>query len=161
TGKERGAFPGWASPMSLVLSPDGRTVARRGKTIALVETATGGQRAELAGHEGMLFDATFAPDGRTLASAGVDGTGRLWGGRAGKETAKREGHRGWVWAAPFAPDGTTLVSGGIDTTALVWDGGRFTARRVKAVATTPAELEACWKDLAADAPVAYAAIGKL
>ena len=162
TGKERKAALGGARPNGAVLAPDGHTLANMtmvGKTIALWDMTTSGQRGELVGHTDMVFDVAFSPDSRTVASASMDGTVRLWDPHAGKEIGRLEGHRGWVLALAFAPDGRTLISGGIDTTALVWDVSRYTRRA--AAELTAQELETCWKDLGGDADIAYRAIGKM
>jgi hypothetical protein len=130
-------------------------------TIRLWETATGDQRGELTGHKDTVFGIAYSPDGRTIATASLDGTVRLWDAFTTQEIGRLEGHRGWVLDVAFSPDGTRLVSGGMDTTALVWDVSRFTKRPGRTVPLTAADLETCWEDLGAGSAPAYRAMGKL
>jgi RNA polymerase sigma factor (sigma-70 family) len=63
----------------------------------------------------------FAPDGKTLASGGNDGTVRLWDVATGKELRRLTGQQGaWVKSVAFTPDGKTLISGHSDGFR-VWD----------------------------------------
>src|SRR5262249_36287837 len=52
----------------------------------------------------------FAPDGRTLATAPIDGTLRLWDVGTGRELGSL--HVGSIMSLAFTPDGRTLLAGG-------------------------------------------------
>jgi RNA polymerase sigma factor (sigma-70 family) len=170
TGKERRSVlrglvvGGHGNDNRLALSPDGRTLA---VCSSLFETATAEGRAKLIGHTDVVDAVAFSPDGRTLASGSMDGTVRLWDLPSGKEVARfgkelpQFAGRGWVLAVAFSPDGRTLVSGGLDKTAHLWDVGRITGRRRESAERSAADLDADWKDLAGDAAVSYAALGRL
>jgi WD40 repeat protein len=68
----------------------------------------------------------FAPDGRTLLSAGSDRLVRVWELATGKEVARWQGHPNAVLSLALSPDGQTLASGGYDQSVKVWDvsGGK-------------------------------------
>jgi WD40 repeat protein len=78
--------------------------------------------AEFSEHEGAVIGIAISPDGKILASAGKDGTVRLWELTAApKLTATLKEHTAPVSAVAFSPDGKLLVSGGADKKALIWD----------------------------------------
>mgnify|MGYP000561984351 CR=1 FL=1 len=57
----------------------------------------------------------FGPDSQMLATAGSDGTVRLWNVTTGQALGDPlTGHAGGIPALAFAPDGTTLLSAGLD-----------------------------------------------
>jgi WD40 repeat protein len=72
-------------------------------------------------HGGFVSAVAFTPDGKTLISAGGDGSIRLRDAATGKELRRLEGHKGGVYALTLARDGRTLASGGADRAVRLWD----------------------------------------
>ena len=98
-------------------------VMRRDQPVISVQPNAGlkiRHRATLRGHTDAVWSVAFSPDDRTLASAGVDMTVKLWDVPDAHEIQQLTGHRGEVRCVAFAPDGKTLASASNDRSIMVW-----------------------------------------
>jgi WD40 repeat protein len=125
----------------VAFSPDGRLLATVGDdgTAQLWDPATGKRRRALTdnrlrrtfitgnlprtltGHAGGVMGVAFSPDGRLLATAGDDGTARLWDPVGGECLRTLTGHAAEVVGVAFSPDWRLLATASYDQTAQVWD----------------------------------------
>src|SRR5260221_10838907 len=72
-------------------------------------------------HRGAINATALSPDGKLLATGGLDGTVRLWDTETGKLVRALIGHDSYVYGLAFSPDGTTLASAGsFDGTVRLW-----------------------------------------
>ena len=100
------------------------------KTLELAsEAARRGLALELRGHTGDVDVIVAHPSGRLIASAGADGTVRLWT-FGGRPQVILKGHVGPVETLELSPDGTVLASGGTDGNIFLWDVERGTRREL-------------------------------
>jgi hypothetical protein len=114
---EGNAGPVW----TLAFTPDGKTMAVGADdgSVKIWDVARREVRLTLPAHKGPVWSVAFAPDG-TLATAGEDGSVRLWAPNTFEES-KLIVHPKAVRAVAFAPDGRTLAIGGRDGAIRLWD----------------------------------------
>jgi WD40 repeat protein/tRNA A-37 threonylcarbamoyl transferase component Bud32 len=62
-------------------------------------------------HGAFVQCVAVSPDGKTLATAGSDGTAKLWDAATGKVEVSLEGHTDQVQCLAFSPDGQILATG--------------------------------------------------
>jgi WD40 repeat protein len=104
---------------AVAFSPDGTMLAGISglATLYLWDATSGEEIFRVQAHTGEGTRVTFSPDGKTIATGGLDGAA-LW---------DLSGHRirsfaaaGRIGAVAFSPDGTELATGGDDGMARIW-----------------------------------------
>ena len=80
------------------------------------------------GHEGRVTDVACSPDGRLVASAGSDGTTRLWDAHTGVAVATLPDQGEPLRTVRFASDGRALVTVGNRGMIRLWDTASWNPR---------------------------------
>ncbi|GAA0247176.1 hypothetical protein GCM10010492_53500 [Saccharothrix mutabilis subsp. mutabilis] len=96
--------------------PDGAP----GNTLTLWDLDTG-TPTRRAGHTGQVLGIAFSPDGRRIATAGVDRSVLIWDSATGAVLKTLTGHAAAVNGVQFSPDGRLLATASHDQTVKLWD----------------------------------------
>lgn len=75
----------------------------------------------LVDHRDSINSVAFAPDGKTLASASVDATIKLWDVQTGNVKQTLPGEYAKYLSVTFSPDGQTIASGSSEGKIKLWD----------------------------------------
>lgn len=92
--------------------------ARRGLMAAL---AASHLRTRLDGHTDTVRDIAWSPDGRLLATASRDGTGRIYDARSGRPVLVLPCDGAMVESVAWSPDSTRVATAGRDHVVRIWD----------------------------------------
>jgi WD40 repeat protein len=142
-------------PRCMFLAPDRKTLAvgglalswdgkDRAGVVLLWDLEAGKEKAMLRGHRHIVSTVAIAPDGKLMASAGLDGAVLLWDLGSGQVRATLPSHGWQAVALAFSPDSKLLAAGYEDGAVKLWDASsqeRGTLRghldTVNALAFTP------------------------
>ena len=124
----------FGSVYAIALSPDQTLLAMGDSSgnVRLFHLADNRQILCLKGHyeNTWITSVAFSPDGKTLASCGMDYSVKLWDIFTGDCLRTLTGHEKWLWTVVFSPDGGTLASGGDDQTIRLWDTSTGHCKRI-------------------------------
>jgi eukaryotic-like serine/threonine-protein kinase len=101
------------------------------------------------GHTGRVLTVAYAPDGKTIASAGDDKVIRLWNPTNGVEQTQLRGHTDIISQVAFSPDGRLLGSVSADKTLRFWS------------MTNLGEARVVWQDTNSLRRIVFSPDGKL
>lgn len=110
--------PTFGGIRDVTFSPDGTLVAAGGdhgeiRIWNLALTANGQPPLILRGHEGLVSSLAFAPDGQTLASAGIEDGAILWDLPSGRIRQRLQTSSVSTSSVAFTRDGRSLAMGGV------------------------------------------------
>ena len=135
TGEVRGSFATDHNDAFIpTFSPDGKNVLAllgrwtnddptgKPNEVRTWDAKTGEVRLKICNENTkVLTGVRYGPDGRTIATCGIDTTLRLWDAQDGHERRVFRGHRGPTNYPAFSPDGRRVATTSDDGSARIWD----------------------------------------
>ena len=125
-GEDPSIFAGRVS--GLGFSPDGETIATgsgipsRSGDLKLFSVRDGQLLREAKdAHTDTIVDVEVSPDGKTVATAGMDRVARVFSVKDASVLGTFEGHGGHVLGVSWRDDGRVLATAGADKRAKLWD----------------------------------------
>jgi len=109
------------SPLAVVCWKDIIAVGCYNGAIAVLDRATGSQRAVLSGHTDSVRSVTFSLDGTLLVSGGGDMTVKLWDIQTGGVVKTFHGHTDSIISVSISANCTMIASASNDKTIHLWD----------------------------------------
>jgi len=89
-------------------------------TLFLWDTESTTAISRMTGHQQLVSQVSFSPDGHFIISASFDKSIKLWDGFKGSYLTTFRGHVGAVYQISWAPDSRMFVSGSKDSTLKIW-----------------------------------------
>jgi WD40 repeat protein len=107
---------------SVDISPDGQTALSGGNySLTLWDLESGEAIRQIEGHNNLVWDVVYSPDGKSALSGSWDSSLILWDLQSGEIIHRLLGHSDIVRAVAISSDGKLGVSGSRDGTLILWD----------------------------------------
>lgn len=109
--------------VSLLLAIEANQIARTEQAGDALRQALASShlQAVMREHTAQVVSAAFSPNGKSIVTASVDKTARVWEIESGKTIAELRGHERKVNTAEFSPDGKVIVTASEDKTVRTWN----------------------------------------
>jgi WD40 repeat protein/serine/threonine protein kinase len=139
TRNQVGALSTKYDVIGVAFSPDGKFIVTTGGTmysrdepgeVVLWDAVTHREVRTFPGVQSWAYQATFTPDGKTVAASSGDGTITFWKAETGGVIGHLGGHNGYVGPVTFSRDGRFLAAGDQHGHLWLWD---WKARHVETV----------------------------